>query len=154
MTYDKFIEQYLSRGLLKKQRPDIKAVERLILRALKDLKTARANLSIDEGIAYTVAYLGMLHSARGFMLFKGYRPADGYQHKTAVEFMFYFLGKEFKIIVEHFDKMRRRRNFFTYESDISISKTEAGCAIDIAVKFVNLVKDLIKKESPQIEFRF
>ena len=30
------------------------------------------------------------------MLLKGFRPSDGYQHKTVVEFMFHFLGKEFK----------------------------------------------------------
>lgn len=50
MTYEKFLEESLSKGLLRKQKADIRAVEKLILRAHKDLKTAKANLDIDEGI--------------------------------------------------------------------------------------------------------
>lgn len=154
MTYEEFLEKSLSDGLLKRQKLDLRAVEKLILRAGKDLKTAKANLDIDEGIAYTVAYLVMLHAARAFLLLKGFRPADGYQHKTVVEFMSHFLGKEFKTIVEQFDRMRRKRNIFTYEIDISISKSEASNALDRATMFVNLVKGIIQKENPQMEFNF
>lgn len=67
VTY-RVIEDYLANGLIKKQKPDLKSAEKLIFRAHKDLKTAKANLSIDEGIAYSVAYLAMLRSARAFML--------------------------------------------------------------------------------------
>ena len=151
MAYEKFIEEYMAKGLLREQRSDLRGVEKLILRAYKDLKTAKANLDIDEGISYTVSYLAMLHAARAFILFKGFRPADGYQHKTVVEFMFHFLGKEFKGMAEHFDRMRRKRNVFTYESDISISRSEASTALDMAKRFVDLIKDLIHKENPQME---
>ena len=154
MTYEKFLEESLSKGLLRKQKADIRAVEKLILRAHKDLKTAKANLDIDEGIAYTVAYLGMLHAARAFILLKGFRPADGYQHKTVVEFMSHFLGREFKVIVEQFDRMRRKRNIFTYEIDISISKSEASNALEKAKRFVDLIKGIIQKENPQMRFKF
>jgi len=64
MTYEEFLEESISKGLLKSQKSDLRAVEKLILRADKDLKAAKANLDIDEGIAYTVAYLAMLHAAR------------------------------------------------------------------------------------------
>lgn len=154
MTYKEFIEEYLNKGLLKKQKSNFQAIEKLISRADKELKIAKANLSIDEGIAYTVAYLAMLHTGRALMLLKGFRPADGYQHKTVVEFMSHFLGEEFGTIAERFDKMRRKRNIFTYEVSISISITEAENALNTAVKFVNLIKDIIKKENPQKEFRF
>jgi len=154
MTYEKFLEESLSKGLLRKQKADIRAVEKLILRGHKDLKTAKANLDIDEGIAYTVAYLGMLHAARAFILLKGFRPADGYQHKTVVEFISHFLGREFKVIVEQFDRMRRKRNIFTYEIDISISKSEASNALDKAKRFVDLIKGIIQKENPQMDFKF
>jgi len=154
MTYEKFLEESLSKGLLRKQKADLRTVEKLILRAHKDLKTAKANLDIDEGVAYTVAYLGMLHAARAFILLKGFRPADGYQHKTVVEFMSHFLGREFKVIVEQFDRMRRKRNIFTYEIDISISKSEASNALDKAKRFVDLIKGIIQKENPQMDFKF
>jgi len=38
--------------------------------------------------------------------------------------------------------------------DITISRTEAESAFATAVKFVNLIKDVIKKESPQGHFKF
>jgi hypothetical protein len=60
MTYEKFIREYLSKGFLKRQKSVLGAVEKLLVRSAKDLKTAKANLKIDEGIAYTVAYLAML----------------------------------------------------------------------------------------------
>ena len=109
MGYEKFIEEYLKNGLLKKQQSSLLAVEKLINRSAKELNAAKANLTIDEGIAYTVAYLGMLHAGRAFMLLKGFRPNDGYQHKTVVEFMAHALGAEYKNIIERFDRMRRKR---------------------------------------------
>ncbi|MBI5681632.1 MAG: hypothetical protein HZC45_00405 [Deltaproteobacteria bacterium] len=84
MTYKKFIEDYLAKGLIKRQRADLKSAEKLIL----------------------------------------------------------------------LDRMRRKRNIFTYEIDISISKTEADNAFDTAVKFVNMIKGIIKKENPQADFGF
>ena len=111
-------------------------------------------MDIDEGIAYAVAYLAMLHAGRAFMLLKGFRPTDGYQHKTVVEFMSHFLGKEFEIIVARFDEMRKKRNVFTYDVDISISRTEANNALNTAEKFVNLIKNVIRKNSPQVHFKF
>ena len=154
MTYEKFIDEYLSRGLLKKQESDFGAIKKLVLRARKDLKTAKANLEIDEGIAYTIAYLAMLRTGRALMLSKGLRPADGYQHKTVVEFVGHFLGNEFRAIVERFDAMRKKRNVFTYDVSISISKTEANNALETAVKFVDSIESVIKKENPQAELNF
>jgi len=154
MTYEKFTEDYLNKGLLKKQKPSFSAVGKLITRSAKDLKTAKANLTIDEGISYSVAYLAMLRAGRAYMLLKGFRPADGFQHKTVVEFMSYVLPEEYKNMVERFDRMRRKRNIFTYEIDITISRTEANSAFDVAAKFVDLIKDTIKESSPQAHFKF
>jgi len=154
MTYKRFIDDYQEKGLIKKQRPDLKAVEKTVMRANKDLKTAKANLNIDEGIAYTVAYLAMLRAARAFMLLRGFRPADGYQHKTTVDFIAHVLGQEYRDIIGRFDHMRRKRNIFTYEIDVTISQTEANKAFDTAATFVKIIKDSICKESPQVEFKF
>jgi len=42
MIYEKFIEECLSKGLLKKQKCDFKTIGKLILRLYKDLDTAKA----------------------------------------------------------------------------------------------------------------
>jgi uncharacterized protein (UPF0332 family) len=154
MTYDKFVSEYLSKGLIQNQKSAIKDVERLLIRSIKDLKTAKAILKIDEAIAYTIAYLAMLRAGRAFMLIKGFRPSDGYQHKTVVEFMNQVVGKEYHEIIEHFDRMRRKRNIFTYEIDVTISYTEADNALRSGEKFVTLIMELVKKENPQGRFKF
>ena len=154
MTYEKFIREYLSKGFLKRQKSVLGAVEKLLVRSAKDLKTAKANLKIDEGIAYTVAYLAMLRAGRALMFLKGFRPSDGYQHRTVVEFVHQVLGKEYGAIIEKFDRMRRKRNIFTYEIDITISHTEAVNALRTAENFVDLIIEAVKKENPQAHFRF
>ena len=152
MSYDNFIADYLTKGLLKRQKSAIAGVEKILTRSAKDLKTARANLKIDEGIAYTVAYLAMLRAGRAFMFLKGFRSSDGYQHKTVVEFVREALGKECSVIIERFDRMRRKRNIFTYEVDVTISHTEAVNALHTAEEFVRLIVDKVKKENPQRHF--
>jgi len=154
MDFEKFIEKYIEKRLLKKQKIDLKAIEKLVLRSMKDLDAAKANLSIDEGVAYTLAYLAMLRAGRAYMLLRGFRPADGYQHKTVVEFMGEYLGREFKQIVAKFDRMRRKRNIFTYEIDVIISKKEADGALDVAASFLKIIKERLKKEDKQTKFNF
>ncbi|MBF0216611.1 MAG: hypothetical protein HQL30_06415 [Candidatus Omnitrophica bacterium] len=125
MSFDKLIEKYLSENLVKKEKASTLAVEKAIQRSLKDLESAKANLAIDEGISYTVAYLAMLRAGRALMLLKGYRPSGEYQHRTVVEFVGQLLGKDYEAVIDRFDKMRKKRNLFTYEIDITISGTEA-----------------------------
>jgi hypothetical protein len=50
--------------------------------------------------------------------------------------------------------MRRKRNIFTYDVDIAISKTDAINALDTATQFVDLMKKLVQKENPQLEFKY
>ncbi|MBN2621061.1 HEPN domain-containing protein [candidate division WOR-3 bacterium] len=154
MTWENLIVEYLAQGLLKKQRPNPKAVVKLVKRARKDLKTAQANLEIDAEVAYTIAYLAMLRVRRALLLVKGFRPADRYQHKTVVEFISGYLGNDFKSIATYFDRMRRKRNRFTYEVDTSISITEARNALRVATEFVDLLEKRIKMEHPQAQLEF
>jgi len=154
MTFDNFIKTYEKQGLIKSQHKNLKAVENLISRAYKEIKAAEANIKIDEGIAFTIAYTAMLHAGRALMLFKGYRPYDGYQHKTVVDFASIVLGEHYKILVQRYDKMRRKRNTFTYEASISISKEEVCNGLESAANFIKAVRELIEKEDHQHKFRF
>jgi uncharacterized protein (UPF0332 family) len=151
MIYEEFVAEYLKKGLLQRLNTDWQAIKKLMLRCEKDLKAARHNLSIDEGIAFTVAYLAMLRAARAFMLLKGLRPKDGYQHKTVMEFLEHSLEDKAKQLIVRFDRMRRKRNIFTYEIDALITKTEAESALKTAIEFIELIKALLKKEDPQLK---
>ena len=154
MTFEQFIKDYSKKGLIKSQKTNIKTIENLILRSYKEIKIAEANIKIDEGTAFTVAYTAMLHAGRSLMFLKGFRPSDGYQHKTVVDFASMLLGEKYEVLVQRFDKMRRKRNLFTYEVSITISELEVNNALKIASQFVKTIKDLIEKENPQYKFKF
>jgi uncharacterized protein (UPF0332 family) len=154
MTFDDFIAKCKSQGLIKEEKINFKGIENLIARAYKEIKIAEANVSIDEGTAYTVAYTSMLHAGRALMFVKGFRPSNGYQHKTVVDFIAIVLGNEFKTLTQHFDKMRRKRNLFLYEVNISISPDEVATALKSASSFIKAIRDIIEKENPQHKFEF
>lgn len=154
MTFDDFITRYKNQGLIKEEKINLKGIENLITRAYKEIKIAEANVSIDEGTAYTVAYTSMLHAGRALMFVKGLRPSNGYQHKTVVDFTAIVLGNEFKTLTQHFDKMRRKRNLFIYEVNISISPDEVATALKSASSFIKAIRDIIEKENPQHKFEF
>ena len=50
--------------------------------------------------------------------------------------------------------MRRKRNIFTYEIDVTISYTEADNALRCGEKFVSLIMELVKKEIRQGHLNF
>jgi len=154
MNFDDFIKEYSKRKLIKKQDKNAVAVKNLLTRSYKEIKAAKANIAIDEGIAFTTAYTAMLHAGRALMLLKGYRPNDGYQHKTVVEFASIALGENYKTLLLHFDKMRRTRNKFTYEVSISISEEEVNQGLKSASELIKAVRSLIEKEDPQHKFKF
>jgi len=154
MNYRKKIEDFLKRGLIKKQNMNFNQIEKLILRAYKDLDVARINLKIDEEVAYNYAYLSMLRCGRALLFLKGFRPVDGQQHKTVIEIVCLILGDEFKGLIEKFDRMRRKRHQFTYDPFLPVSKEEAEGALKTAENFVKIVSEFVKKENSQQKFKF
>ncbi|MBI4051430.1 MAG: HEPN domain-containing protein [Elusimicrobia bacterium] len=151
MPSDDLIQQLLDAGFLKKHKKDPAQAKKLLLRSFRDLKTAKANLKIDEEAAYTFAYLAMLRSGRALMFLKSYRPTDGRQHKTVVEVAGFFLGKEYDDLVYKFERMRRIRNQFTYEPDLPLGQKEAEEALKTAEQFVQQMLKQARKEDPQME---
>ena len=154
MGYKETAKIMLDRGLLKKQRIDFKQIEALLFRAQKDLSAARANLEIDEEVTYNYAYLAMLRCGRAIIFMKEYRTTDGQQHKTVIELSGRILGERFKDIINKFDSMRRKRNQFTYDPLLPVSKLEAKSALKTAEEFVKKIVEIVKKENPQQKFNF
>jgi len=154
MDYKDTVKVMLNRGLIKKQKIDFSQIEALLLRAQKDIVAAKANLKIDEEVTYNYAYLAMLRCGRSMVFIKGYRSVDGQQHKTIIELSGDILGGKFKSIVKKFDRMRRKRNQFTYDPFLPVSKIEAENALKTAEEFVKIVLKLVQKENPQLRFSF
>jgi len=154
MDYKNTVIIMLNQGLIKRQKADFSQIEALLHRAHKDIVAAKANLAIDEEVTYNYAYLSMLRCGRAIMFMKGYRSVDGQQHKTIIELSGEILGEEFKSVIKKFDHMRRKRNQFTYDPFLPVSKIEAENALKTAEEFVNIAMNLIQKENPQLRLGF
>lgn len=154
MSFETFVAKAIKQGLIKEQEINFNSIQKMISRSYEEIRAAKANMKIDQGVAFTVAYTAMLHAGRALMLFKGYRPSDGYQHKTVVDFTANLLGEKYKTITQRFDSMRRKRNIFTYEVSISFSETEVNSALKSAESFIQTVRDTIESEDPQHKFKF
>jgi uncharacterized protein (UPF0332 family) len=118
-------------------------------RAQRDLRTAKANLKIDEEWAYTIAYHAMLRAGRAFMFASGYRPRGKDQHKTVVEFCSESLGRDFQHLTTRFNRMRLKRHDFIYDPERPIPRTEAEKSLESAEKFVKEIVLRIEKINSQ-----
>jgi hypothetical protein len=147
-------EAYLKRGLLKRQKVDFRQIEKQIICSKKDLLFAKETLPKQPNWAATIAYHAILRAGRALIFSRGYLPADGAQHKTVVEITGKILGPSYSALIRKFEKMRRNRNFFFYDADISGSLTEGESALQTARELAGLIEDLIKKENPQTHFDF
>ena len=146
--------EYLKKGLVKEQRPNFAQIEQQITRAEKDLKTFGLVIGSDPEWACTIAYQAMLRMGRALMFSYGYLPADGQQHKTVVEITGKLLGTSFDLLVQYFDRMRRNRNVFFYDSLDTNNEAQAKKAYETAGSLLKVVKDTIRKHNPQSDLKF
>ena len=144
MSYEKFLKE----GLIKRQSADFKQIAYQLKRAGKDLKTAESVLSIDLIWAFAIAYHAMMRVSKALMYSKGYLPTAKNSHKTIVEFTKLSLGNAYEDLIARFNRMRRRRHDFIYDSKNHVTLTEAKSSIEVARKLIEEVANLISKENP------
>ena len=147
MAYEKFLKD----RLIKKQRPDFKQIEYQLKRALRDLKTAESNLSIDSTWAFAIAYHAMIRASKALMFSRGYLPTTKQSHKTIVEFTKLIVGKSYENLVNRFNRMRRQRHDFIYNSKNHITSNEAKSSIKTAKQLIEEIIILVKRENPETD---
>ena len=145
MNYERFLKD----KLIKRQRPDFKQISHQLQRFLKDLKTAEATLKIDLTWSLAIAYHSMIRASKALMYSKGYLPTAKRSHKTIVEFTKLILGDDYRALVDKFNRMRRKRHDFIYDSENHTTYHEAKSSLDTAKKLIDKIVDLVKKENPQ-----
>jgi uncharacterized protein (UPF0332 family) len=149
-TLERYLKKLESEGFLKREKIGIDQVKALLTSAAKNIIASEKNLSIDEEACYTLAYNAMLKTARALVFLQNYRPSDGRQHVTTIDVSGTILGKEFSELIDMFDKMRRKRNQFTYEPMLPLSMIEAKNALKTAKKYHNKVKKFLDDKYPQL----
>ncbi|MBN2188242.1 MAG: HEPN domain-containing protein [Chitinispirillaceae bacterium] len=137
--------EYLKNGLIKQQRADFRQIGKQIKRAEKDLLIFMLVLEKDPEWAATIAYHAMLRAGRALLFAHGYLPADGRQHKTVVEITGKILGEQYNLVVVQFEKLRKRRNEFFYDSMDTGNVAEAKKAAETAGQFVRAIKEKISQ---------
>jgi len=147
------LERMLKENLIKRQKPDFKQIEKQLNRSEKDIETAKKNLKFDTTWAITIAYHSMIRAARALMFSNGFLPTTKNTHKTIVDFTNLVLGSEpeYNNLINKFNRLRKQRHNFIYESENGFTEEEAESTLKTAKSLLKKIKDLIKTENPQIE---
>jgi uncharacterized protein (UPF0332 family) len=148
MTYEALQEMGLE-----ERAPEIAEVMGLMIRAERDLTTARLLQDKDEEWSYAAAYQAMVRSGRALILSEGYRPKGARSrdtHKTVVTAAAVILGEKYKSLINKFDRMRRKYQNFMVESVSVVSRSEAGQAIKDADEFFGIVSVRLKEKYSQM----
>jgi len=138
-------------GKLVRQKSGLVQVEALLKEAIVDLSQAKKVIGIADRATYVLAYMAMLKAGRALLLARGYRPADGGQHKTVVDVTGAVLGEKYTDLVMHFETMRRKRNVLTYEAGGLLSASETKAAFEDAHLLLTEVLKKIKAQNPQLD---
>lgn len=142
-------ERFLKNNLIKKQKPDFKQIRHQLQRSQKDLKTAEFNLSIDLTWAFAIAYHAMMRASKSLMFSKGFLPTANRSHKTIIEFAKLSLSSGYESLISRFNRMRRQRHDFIYDSKNNITLHEAKSSIDTAKRLIEEIIAIVKKENPE-----
>ena len=145
----KQLKKYVDKGLLKKRRTNFKQIEQQIARAFKDLETFKSVANSDPEQAAAIAYQAMLRAGRALLYAYGYLPADGQQHRTVVEVTGMILSQDYSGVVKQFDKLRRKRNVFFYDSVDTSNVAEAKKAGKTATQLIEAIHKKILDRNPQ-----
>ena len=151
---DKTIVKLEKEGKIRKQKAGIVQVEALLKEAILDLGEAKKITQLASRATYLLAYMAMLKAGRALLLFKGYVPDDGAQHKTVVDVTRIILGDKYRNLTEQFETMRRKRNEITYEAGILLTKSEAEKAFLDAIALIKKILSEVKSQNPQLELKF
>jgi len=148
MTYEALQEMGLEERTAETQE-----VMGLMMRAERDLATARLLQDKDEEWSFAAAYQAMARSGRALLLSEGYRPKGSRSrdtHKTVVTASGVILGEKYKSLINKFDRMRRKYQNFMVEAGSMVSRYEAGQAIRDAEEFCSLVTTRLREKYSQM----
>ena len=148
MTYEALQEMGLEERTAETQE-----VMGLMMRAERDLATARLLQDKDEEWSFAAAYQAMARSGRALLLSEGYRPKGSRSrdtHKTVVTASGVILGEKYKSLINKFDRMRRKYQNFMVEAGSMVSRYEAGQAIRDSEEFCSLVTARLREKYSQM----
>ena len=110
--------------------------------------TAESVIPIDLTWSFTITYHAMMRAGKAFMFSRGYLPTTKSSHKTIIEFMQSALGDEYLDLLLRFNRMRRKRHDFIYDSLNHTNVTEAQSAIKTGRELIAKIIAVVAEENP------
>lgn len=98
MTSESSLVRLEREGKLRRQKPDIGAMNDLLSAAGRNFEAAKVVQGKIDEAAFKLYYDGLLQIGRVVMLTASYRPSGGEQHKTTFEAAGEVLGPDFSYI--------------------------------------------------------
>ena len=89
---DRVLKKLEAQGKLRRQKAGLSQVEALLRQASLDLQEAEKVKRLAERATYLLAYIALLKAGRALLLYHGFVPDDGAQHRTVVEATSAMLG--------------------------------------------------------------
>ncbi len=83
------------------------------------------------------------------MYAKGFLPTTKNTHKTIVDFTGVILGQKYDTLISKFNRLRKQRHNFIYESENGVTLEEANSAIETAKELLKEIKNVVNKLNPQ-----
>lgn len=130
-------------GLIEKVTTDAAEVEKLLELVLRDIKIAEGLIDMDLDWAFIAAYNAMLQGCLALMKAYGYRPKGANKHLAAIRFTREVLGEEWRSLLNHLDRIRKKRHRTVYETAGLISEHEAKETVKFAHKFADEIKQAV-----------
>lgn len=145
MTWKKL----LAEEKIQKKSIGFEETDRVFERAQKILKSADFLLEEDIESSFSLAYEAMLIGGRALMFSLGLKPRSAGAHKITVEFCEAFLGEDYKLLADKFDRARKKRHYLIYGAGLIVSRTEANNLIKTAEDFLKVIGKKIDEERKQ-----
>jgi hypothetical protein len=143
-------EDLREKGLVEDAKPNFALVSALLVRAMKDLETARVIASSDREWAYSIAHQGMHRAARAVITSEGLRTRGRDQSRSTVLLAGAILGEGARKLVNAFDRMRRRSQTIQEDPAHPVSRYEIDGALKDAQAFVDKTVEWARTKNPQL----
>jgi len=152
--FEKKVQEYLDRGILKKEEVGLELIERLLREAVIDIDEAQKTQEIGAHRAtFFLSCMAMLRGGRALLLLKGYRPSNSSQHRTIVEMTSLILGNSSKNIISHFEGVLKKEDDLIHGGQL-LSEIEAHDAFHYALLLLREIVKIIKVKDPEFHVTF
>lgn len=111
----------------------------------KDIEFAKIALKNDSDWSASISYNSVVRAGSKLMFFSGYRAVGKEHYKNLFEFL-KEAGFDF-LLVNYFDRVRRKRNDFIYRDKTEFSQQEAKEILEKAEDFVQKIRTDGKKKA-------